>query len=91
VTVLERPVHPLTMVSGARAALRARARQYAARAVLEEREREVRQRDQFLAMLGHELRNPLGAIQSAAELARAAGIRRAPCARSGSSTARATT
>ena len=69
VTVLERPVHPLTMVSGARAALRARARQYAARAVLEEREREVRQRDQFLAMLGHELRNPLGAIQSAAELA----------------------
>jgi CheY-like chemotaxis protein len=29
----------------------------------------VRQRDQFLAMLGHELRNPLGALQNAAQLA----------------------
>ena len=38
-----------------RAALRARARQYEARAA-------IQQRDQFLAMLGHELRNPLGAI-----------------------------
>jgi len=73
VTFLERPIHPQTMVSGARAALRARDRQYAARAVLHEREREVKQRDHFLAMLGHELRNPLGAIQSAAELAQRSG------------------
>jgi signal transduction histidine kinase/CheY-like chemotaxis protein len=69
VTALERPLHPLTMISAARAALRARARQYAARAAIEQREREVRQRDQFLAMLGHELRNPLGALQNAAQLA----------------------
>jgi signal transduction histidine kinase/CheY-like chemotaxis protein len=69
VAALERPLHPLTMISAARAALRARARQYAARAAIEEREREVRQRDQFLAMLGHELRNPLGALQNAARLA----------------------
>jgi signal transduction histidine kinase/CheY-like chemotaxis protein len=69
VAALERPLHPLTMVSAARAALRARTRQYAARAAIEEREREVRQRDQFLAMLGHELRNPLGALQNAARLA----------------------
>jgi signal transduction histidine kinase/ActR/RegA family two-component response regulator len=69
VTALERPIHPLTMVSAARAALRARARQYNARAAFDEREREVRQRDQFLAMLGHELRNPLGAIQNASQLA----------------------
>jgi signal transduction histidine kinase/CheY-like chemotaxis protein len=69
VTALERPLHPLTMISAARAALRARARQYAARSAIEQREREVRQRDQFLAMLGHELRNPLGAMQNAAQLA----------------------
>jgi signal transduction histidine kinase/CheY-like chemotaxis protein len=69
VTALERPLHPLTMISAARAALRARARQYAARSAIEQREREVRQRDQFLAMLGHELRNPLGALQNAAQLA----------------------
>lgn len=68
VTALERPIHPLTMVSAARAALRARTRQYAARAVLEDREREVRRRDQFLALLGHELRNPLGALRNAARL-----------------------
>lgn len=70
VTILERPIHPLTMVSGVRAALRSRARQYNARAVLTERERDVRQRDQFLAMLGHELRNPLGALRNAAEVTR---------------------
>jgi signal transduction histidine kinase/CheY-like chemotaxis protein len=68
VTALERPVHPLTMVSAARAALRARARQYAARAALLDRERDVRQRDEFLALLGHELRNPLGALRNAATL-----------------------
>jgi signal transduction histidine kinase/ActR/RegA family two-component response regulator len=68
ITALERPIHPLTMVSAVRAALRARTRQYNARAFMEEREREVRQRDQFLALLGHELRNPLGALRNAAEL-----------------------
>ncbi|HEY2901081.1 MAG TPA: histidine kinase dimerization/phospho-acceptor domain-containing protein, partial [Polyangia bacterium] len=69
VTALERPLHPLTMVSAVRAALRARRRQYHMRAAFEQREREIRQRDEFLAMLGHELRNPLGAIQNAAHLA----------------------
>ncbi|HEY2728836.1 MAG TPA: hybrid sensor histidine kinase/response regulator [Polyangia bacterium] len=68
VTALERPLHMLTMISALRAALRARARQYAARDALEERDREVRQRDQFLAMLGHELRNPLGALRNAAQM-----------------------
>lgn len=68
VTALEKPIHPLTMVSAARAALRARTRQYEARAALEERERAVGQRDQFLALLGHELRNPLGALRNAAKL-----------------------
>ena len=69
VTALERPIHPLTMVSAVSAALRARRRQYRMRAEFDQREREIRQRDQFLAMLGHELRNPLGAIQNAALLA----------------------
>jgi signal transduction histidine kinase/CheY-like chemotaxis protein len=68
VTALERPLHPRTLLSAVRAALRARDRQYLARAAFEEREREVRQRDEFLAMLGHELRNPLGAISNATEL-----------------------
>ena len=69
VTALERPVHALTMVNAVRAALRARHRQYATRELLRELEAAVRQRDAFLAMLGHELRNPLGAIGNAIALA----------------------
>ena len=67
-TLLDRPVQPMIMVNAARAALRARQRQYAARSSILEQQAEVRQRDQFLAMLGHELRNPLGAIRMAIEL-----------------------
>jgi signal transduction histidine kinase/ActR/RegA family two-component response regulator len=63
VTVLERPIAPPTLVAAVKAALRGRLRQYDARAA-------IQQRDQFLAMLGHELRNPLAAIVLAAELAR---------------------
>jgi signal transduction histidine kinase/CheY-like chemotaxis protein len=73
VTALERPIHPLTLVSATRAALRARARQYAARAALLDRERDVRQRDEFLALLGHELRNPLGALRNAATMVERSG------------------
>jgi signal transduction histidine kinase/ActR/RegA family two-component response regulator len=68
ITTIERPIHPSTLVSAVSAALRARHRQYQTRSVLAQREREVRQRDQFLAMLGHELRNPLAAITNAKEL-----------------------
>lgn len=54
-TLLERPFGVSTLLSAVNAALRARRRQYQARHAIE-------QRDQFLAMLGHELRNPLAAI-----------------------------
>ena len=67
-TVLERPVKMRTLLSAMRSALRARNRQYHARAMLEELSRSVRDRDQFLAMLGHELRNPLAGMLTAIEL-----------------------
>ena len=69
VTTLERPVHALGMIGAARAALRARRRQYEARDLLAKLEDAVRQRERFLAMLGHELRNPIGAIRNAVQLA----------------------
>ena len=69
VTLLERPITPQTLVAAVHAALRARRRQYEARAA-------IQQRDQFLAMLGHELRTPLGSIVLATELARS-GLDRA--------------
>lgn len=68
VTLLDRPVRIRTLVSAVRAALRARDRQYQSRDLLRELERSVRDRDEFLAMLGHELRNPLAAILTASEL-----------------------
>lgn len=68
ITLLDRPTRKVTLVSAIRAALRARRRQYEVRGLLVELETNVRQRDQFLAMLSHELRNPLAAILASVQL-----------------------
>ena len=65
VTVLDRPLRIVTLVTTVQTALRARRRQYEVRDLLAETRNAVRQRDQFLAMLGHELRNPLATITNA--------------------------
>jgi len=68
VTVIDRPMHREVLVSTVRAALRARERQPQARELLERLEEAIRERDRFLAMLSHELRNPLGAVRNATEV-----------------------
>src|SRR5688572_9689087 len=68
VTLVERPLHAPALLCAVRAALRARRRQYEVRDLLADAQRAVRQRDEFLAMLGHELRNPLGVISSAVQI-----------------------
>jgi signal transduction histidine kinase len=77
VTVLERPIRIAALASAVRTALRARERQYRARAHLAEREvtaqalREADQRkDEFLATLAHELRNPLAPISNSLQILR---------------------
>jgi two-component system, sensor histidine kinase len=70
VTLLERPVRTATLASAVRSALRARARQYLTRAHLLEREEADRRKDEFLALLAHELRNPLAPIRNAVSLLR---------------------
>jgi signal transduction histidine kinase len=75
VTLLERPVRASALSSAVRSALRARVRQYQTRAHLEEREQADRRKDEFLAMLAHELRNPLAPIRNSVSLMRAAGTR----------------
>ena len=66
-TLLERPIRVKTMISAVQTALRARHRQYEVRDLVDQLHRRIEERDQFLAMLGHELRNPLAAIMLAIE------------------------
>ena len=73
VTMIERPIRVKTMTSAINAALRARRRQYEVRDLFGELEQRVAERDQFLAMLSHELRNPLAALTLAADSLEAEG------------------
>jgi signal transduction histidine kinase/ActR/RegA family two-component response regulator len=70
VTLLERPVRITALASAVRSALRARDRQYQTRAHLQEREQADRRKDEFLATLAHELRNPLAPIRNSVSMLR---------------------
>ncbi len=80
VTLLERPIRIASLVSALRAALRARQRQYQIRSQLRDREQAAeklkeadRRKDEFLATLAHELRNPLAPIRNSLHILREAG------------------
>src|SRR5262249_46712251 len=77
VTLLERPVRVPALLSAVRTAMRARHRQYQIREHLAELHRVAdalkeadRQKDEFLATLAHELRNPLAPIRNAVDVLR---------------------
>ncbi len=57
VTLLERPVRTIALITATRSALRARERQYQVRDA-------DQRKDEFLATLAHELRNPLAPIRT---------------------------
>jgi signal transduction histidine kinase/ActR/RegA family two-component response regulator len=73
VTYVDRPVRIKSLISAAQWALRARQRQYDIRDLMAQLEERVHERDRFLAVLGHELRNPLGAILLASQMKAADG------------------
>lgn len=75
VMLLERPLRLAALTSNVRTALRARERQYQISRYLDDiaeaRDQlalSARRKDEFLAMLGHELRNPLAPIRNALHL-----------------------
>lgn len=77
VTLVERPVRVASLLSSVRTALTARRRQYQLRDHLQEREQTAealrqadRRKDEFLATLAHELRNPLAPVRNAVEILR---------------------
>jgi len=75
VTVIDRPTSVRTLLSAVQAALRARRRQYQIRdqlAALRQADEALRladrRKDEFLATLAHELRNPLAPLRSALQI-----------------------
>lgn len=68
VSLLSRPVEPDTLRSTVRAAVRARRRQYQIRDLLVQRDEAEQRKDEFLAMLAHELRNPLAPLRTGLQL-----------------------
>ncbi len=81
VILLERPVRVSTLLTAVRTALRVRARQYESRALLARLEGTDRRKDEFLAMLAHELRNPLAPLRNALHIVRLRGEERRDAAR----------
>jgi len=82
VTLLERPMRGATLISTVRTAIRARQRQYQIRGYIEDRVRAEKglrladqRKDEFLATLGHELRNPLAPLVTASQLLKLANLR----------------
>jgi signal transduction histidine kinase len=84
VTLLKRPLEAAEFLNAVRAALRDRHRQYQVRDYVvaqarqgEELREADRRKDEFLAMLAHELRNPLAPIRNGLGILRMAGDDRA--------------
>ena len=69
VTLVDRPVRMKSVVSIMQSVARARTRQFEIRDLLAKLEDRIAERDRVLAILGHELRNPLAAIVLAAQMA----------------------
>ena len=73
VTLLERPLRIAALVSATRTAIRARQRQYLLRDQFDALRTADRRKDEFLATLAHELRNPLAPIRNSLHILRHAG------------------
>lgn len=63
ITLIERPLHSLTLISILKGAIRSRRRQYEVRDLLQKQAEATKQRDAFISMASHELKTPLTALR----------------------------
>ena len=70
ISILERPFRTKTLLSAVRVALRSRERQYEVRKLLRSQERALRQRDDFLSIVSHELKTPLTSLKLQTQIRR---------------------
>lgn len=63
VTLLERPLQPLTLLSATQVALRARKRQYQVKRLLQSQIEATKIRDEFISIASHELKTPLTSLK----------------------------
>ena len=70
VTLLERPLQPLTLLSATQVALRSRRRQYQVRALLISQLEATQIRDDFISIASHELKTPLTSLKLQTQMAK---------------------
>lgn len=70
VTLLERPLQQLTLLSAVHVALRSRRRQFQVRELLLSQLEATKMRDEFISIAGHELKTPLTSLKLQTQMAK---------------------
>lgn len=70
VTLLERPLQPITLLSATKVSMRARQRQYQVKELLLSQIAATKIRDEFISIAGHELKTPLTSLKLQTQMTR---------------------